>query len=322
MKPIQLALTKDNIGIFTNQAIFQKYLSEISKYKPLTREEEIELFKKIEETGDERAVDKICKHNLLFVVSVAKRYSNTILKSTLTLEDLVNEANIGLCIAIRRFNYKLGYKFISYAVWWIQMYILSAIKKHVRNIRMPESANDRLMKYQKKEAELEQKLGRTPSISEVFETMDDSDIVVDSETINRYENLIKINKFEIGLNQTLLPDAPTIGETLRSEDNTPDVEYLDKERNQLAIDMIDNLPPNMKDYIVDYFGLLDSQQLSLKEMSQKYGVSSDTIKRQINKSLKKIRIDNIENKEYFFPVQYNSIGNRVKDSDKNTIYCI
>jgi len=157
-------ITKKHIG---------EHLNEIAKFRPLSREEEAETFKLIK-LGDQRAIDKICKHNLLFVVSVAKRYSVMLgASSTLTLEDLISEGNIGLFIAINKFNPEEGNKFISYAVWWIKQCILASIQNNIKNIRIPSSVRSELNKINRKEQQLTQLFERSPSSIEIFEAMVD-----------------------------------------------------------------------------------------------------------------------------------------------------
>ena len=148
-----------------NREIFDKYLKEIKIYKPLSKLEEFELFKRLEINCDDvEARDKLCKHNLLFVLSVANAFQSRIAtgQNSLTLEDLVNEGNIGLLIAISKFDYTRGNKFISYAVWHIRATIQQSLYNNIKSIRIPTNAIDILTAYNKINIKLEQTLENTP----------------------------------------------------------------------------------------------------------------------------------------------------------------
>src|SRR3989337_489863 len=143
-----------------------KYLQEIGKVDLLTPDEEVELAKRIKE-GDQMALEKLTKANLRFVVSVAKQYQN----NGLTLGDLINEGNLGLMKAAGRFDEKRGFKFISYAVWWIRQSIMQALAEQSRIVRLPLNRIGSLTKVSKTFAALEQKFQREPSTEEVAEVI-------------------------------------------------------------------------------------------------------------------------------------------------------
>src|ERR1700753_2497708 len=144
-----------------------KYLHEIGKVDLITAEEEVMLAQKIRE-GDHAALERLTKTNLRFVVSVAKQYQN----QGLTLGDLINEGNMGLMIAAKRYDETRGFKFISYAVWWIRQSIITAIAEHARMVRLPYNQLRLLSKLYKTHARLEQKYGRKPSNEELAECME------------------------------------------------------------------------------------------------------------------------------------------------------
>src|SRR5258708_21960566 len=141
-----------------------KYLHEIGKVDLITAEEEVILAQKIRE-GDQAALERLVKNNLRFVISVAKQYQN----QGLTLGDLINEGNMGLIIAARRYDETKGFKFISYAVWWIRQSIITAIAEHARMVRLPYNQLTLLSKLYKALAKLEQGHGRKPSVEELAE---------------------------------------------------------------------------------------------------------------------------------------------------------
>ncbi|MEN8794666.1 MAG: sigma-70 family RNA polymerase sigma factor, partial [Flavobacteriales bacterium] len=164
----QLKITKQITNRETQS--LDKYLLEISKYDLISAEEEVDLAVKIR-GGDENALQKLTKANLRFVISVSKQYQN----QGLSLSDLINEGNLGLIKAAQRFDEKRGFKFISYAVWWIRQSILQAIAEHARIVRLPLNKIGSINKINKAYSSLEQEYERPPSASEVAETLEVSE---------------------------------------------------------------------------------------------------------------------------------------------------
>lgn len=291
-----------NIVNANNQEIFSKYLSEISKFKPLSREEELELFKKLEITNDQAIIEKLCKHNLLFVVSVAKPYAKFLVSSSLTLEDLVNEGNIGLYLSIKKFDYRTGNKFISYAVWLIRAYILLTIQTNVKSIRLPNNIRGVYTKFLKQESILEQKLGYNPTSIEVFEVMFEENQMTEKDSVDYLNEVIKMNQSEISLNIPAYDDGlDELSSTISSNEINVDEMLINKERKQLIIKLLDRTPENIKNYIYDYFGVLDNKPMKLKDIGNKYGVNSITVKQRITRHLRVIRNRNREKETFFFP---------------------
>src|SRR4249919_2037960 len=161
----QLKITK-SITNRESQSL-EKYLQEIGKVELITPEEEVKLAIRIKQ-GDQLALEKLTKANLRFVVSVAKQYQN----NGLTLGDLINEGNVGLIKAAKRFDEKRGFKFISYAVWWIRQSIMQALAEQSRIVRLPLNRVGSINKMYKTFAALEQKFQREPSIDEVADSME------------------------------------------------------------------------------------------------------------------------------------------------------
>ena len=319
-------LKQTEIVKYDNQANFNKYLTEIGKLRPLSREEEIETFKEIELTGSKVAIDKICKHNMLFVISVARRMYKIIPKSTsLTFEDLVSEGNMGLCVAVQRFDYKTGNKFISYAVWYIKQHMLACIQAHIKTIRIPNSARLIVTNFYTIEELLEQKLTRKPTISEVFDEMVKEDKISSSYDKSKLEELLKMSRFESSLNEIVGESKNEtkkieLCELIKNDDEPIDEQYVLKERYSMLHNMMESLPHNIKTYLNDFYGLDGKEPLTLKQMSEKHDESPDVISSRIKKYLRFLKAKNKDKKEFFFPApDYEEL---IRDRDENTIYCI
>jgi len=305
---------------------YSRYLNDIGRLKPLSREEEIETFKLIE-AGDQKAIEKICKHNLLFVLSVAKRYSIYLRKSSsLTLEDLISEGNMGMYMAINRFDYRTGNKFISYAVWWIRQSILTCIQRNIKSIRLPANVSIMVNKITKKENMLEQQLGRTPTTLEIFESMLEDGDMTEKDSCLKIDDFKLANSFETSLDSFI--GGPSGDETtqfnqmIKSNDDEPDEQFILKEREQLALDMLGKIPEFMQKYFIDYFGIGGVQPLNFRQMGEKYDEVPSTIKLRIDRWLRRIRIENREKQVFFFPKCDYGIRRSVKDWNKDTIYLI
>jgi len=190
----QLKITKS----ITNrgEACFDKYLQDISREQMITPEEEVVLAKRIRE-GDQRALEKLCTANLRFVVSVAKQYQN----QGLSLQDLVNEGNVGLIKAAKRFDETRGFKFISYAVWWIRQSILQAIAEQSRMVRLPLNQVGLLTRIRKVQDRLEQEFERAASINEIAERMD--------MPSDRISSVMKVNSTYVSMDAPLVQDEDT-----------------------------------------------------------------------------------------------------------------
>ncbi len=288
------------IGNPNNENIYRIHMNEISRFRPLSREEEIKTFKRVE-IGDQEAINKICKHNLLFVVTVAKKYSAMIGKSSITLEDLISEGNLGLLRAIKKFDYRTKNKFISYAVWWIKQGILASIQDNVKNIRLPISVKGEINKLNRKKEKLTQELGRTPTTTEIFDSM-----VIDGEMttyINKMtvDELFKINNYETSLSNLISHDGTVeLGDLIVSEDPNPSDILIEKQRKELLMVMIGKLPRHAQIYLIEFYGI-GVPSLSIKQMSEKYELSTTTIKQCINKYIRKLQCMNSSWNGFFAP---------------------
>lgn len=255
-----------------------RYLREISNYPLLTADEEVDLAKRIK-NGDTWALQRLVNCNLRFVVTVAKNYET----SALSLADLVSEGNIGLINAAKRFDEQRGFKFISYAVWWIRQAILQSINTHKRMIHLPLSQIKGLLELGKSETKLEQELQRIPTRQELALFMDVSEDVV-------YDSL-----FTCAAPISL--DAPVEdkeGELIScmlqyAKGPAPDE---DLERASLQQDLrrlMTVLTPRERNIILLAYGMNNSQPLQNDDISNVLGISKETIRRSKSKALNRLR---------------------------------
>lgn len=266
------------IGIsFTNRddLSIRLYFKDINKFKPLTPEEETELFIRIE-NGDRDAFVKIIKHNLRFVITVAKQYQG----QGLPLVDLINEGNIGLCTAVSKFDYTRGFKFISYAVWWIRQSIIQAIYNTGRTIRFPIPTVSKLNKLIKVSSTLESKLEREATIEELAKETD--------FTEEKVEDLIKYNNTCSSMDVVIDEDNnSTIGDLIPSYVKSDDDLIIDSDKEELN-KIISNLPNRNADIIRMFFGI-GMQALSLEEIGLRFGMSEERIRQLREEGLEILR---------------------------------
>lgn len=255
-----------------------KYLQEIGKVDLITSDVEVELAKRIRE-GDQIALEKLTKANLRFVVSVAKQYQN----NGLTLGDLINEGNLGLIKAAKRFDETRGFKFISYAVWWIRQSIMQALAEQSRIVRLPLNRVGSLNKISKTFSELEQKFQREPSSEELAEVLD-----ISTEEV---ADTMKISGRHVSM------DAPFVqGE----ENSLLDVLANDSEETPDSGLMIDSLRKEVQralstltqresDVISYYFGLNGEHAMTLEEIGQKYNLTRERVRQIKEKATRRLR---------------------------------
>ncbi|MBR10814.1 MAG: RNA polymerase subunit sigma [Rickettsiales bacterium] len=255
-----------------------RYLQEIGRVELITAEEEVVLARKIRE-GDQVALEKLTKANLRFVVSVAKQYQN----QGLTLGDLINEGNLGLIKAAQRFDETRGFKFISYAVWWIRQSILQALAEQSRIVRLPLNRVGSLNKVPKTFSELEQKFEREPTPDELAEFLEISeDEVIDT---------IKISGRHVSM------DAPFAGgeessllDVLEDElEVTPDNTLIS---DSLCIEVqraLSTLTSRESDVVSYYFGLNGSHALTLEEIGDKFGLTRERVRQIKEKAIRRLR---------------------------------
>lgn len=269
---------------FTNRESqsIDKYLQEIGKVELLDVEEEIDLAKKIK-YGDERerqkALEKLTKANLRFVVSVAKQYQN----QGLSLGDLINEGNLGLIKAAKRFDETRGFKFISYAVWWIRQSILQALAEQSRIVRLPLNRVGALNKIGKAYSTLEQEYEREPSADELAEQLDMS--------LYEVSDTLKISGRHLSI------DAPFVhGEDSRLVDIMPNTNQplpdhaLINESLKIEINRaLNTLSPRERDVLKLYYGLDQENPLTLEEIGEKFKLTRERVRQIKEKAIRRLK---------------------------------
>ena len=272
----QLKITKQVTNRET--ASLDKYLQEIGKVDLITAEEEVELAQRIRE-GDQIALEKLTKANLRFVVSVAKQYQN----QGLSLPDLINEGHLGLIKAAQRFDETRGFKFISYAVWWIRQSILQALAEQSRIVRLPLNKIGSINKINKAYASIEQEEERAPSANEIatFLDMSESDVKESQRNSGRHVSM----------------DAPLVeGEdsnlydVLRSgESPNPDRQLLNASLSIEIERALETLTPREADVIRLYFGLESKQSLTLEEIGERFDLTRERVRQIKEKAIRRLK---------------------------------
>ncbi|MCQ2277497.1 MAG: RNA polymerase sigma factor RpoD/SigA [Bacteroidales bacterium] len=275
----QLHITKQ----VTNRgetASLDKYLHEIGKVPLLSADEEAELARRIK-NGDEEALVKLTNANLRFVVSVAKQYQN----QGITLSDLINEGNLGLIKAARRFDETRGFKFISFAVWWIRQAILQAIAEQSRIVRLPMNKVGTISKISKTIAILEQELQREPKISEIAEKLDLSESEVKDSLRNSPRHL--------SMDASLTKDDDTnLYDVIRNDDiAAPDKELIYESLQQELSRVIDTLPQREADVLKLYYGFGSKHPMTLDEIGEKFDLTRERVRQIKEKAIRRLRHD-------------------------------
>jgi RNA polymerase primary sigma factor len=272
----QLKITKS----ITNRdsASLDKYLQEIGREDLITAEDEVELAQKIKQ-GDQIALEKLVKANLRFVVSVSKQYQN----QGLTLPDLINEGNLGLIKAAQRFDETRGFKFISYAVWWIRQSILQAIAEQARIVRLPLNQVGSLNRINKTFSRLEQEFEREPSADEIADALEiGKEKVTESQKISG-RHVSMDAPFKDGEDGTLLD--------VLSNGNSPITDItLMNESLQREIDRsLSTLTDREKDVIKLFFGIGIPHPLSLEEIGEKFELTRERVRQIKEKGIRRLR---------------------------------
>ncbi len=272
----QLKITKQITNRETQS--LDKYLLEISKYDLISAEEEVDLAVKIR-GGDENALQKLTKANLRFVISVSKQYQN----QGLSLSDLINEGNLGLIKAAQRFDEKRGFKFISYAVWWIRQSILQAIAEHARIVRLPLNKIGSINKINKAYSSLEQEYERPPSASEVAETLD-----VSEKEVKKAQH---ISGRHVSMDAPLGSDSEN---DMYAVFANPDQESNEDDLLEGALGdelgrILETLSARETDIIKLYFGIGQSYPLTLEEIGDKFDLTRERVRQLKEKGLRKLK---------------------------------
>jgi RNA polymerase primary sigma factor len=255
-----------------------KYLQEIGKVDLLTPDEEVELAKRIRE-GDKYALEKLTKANLRFVVSVAKQYQN----QGLSLGDLINEGNLGLIKAAQRFDETRGFKFISYAVWWIRQSILQALAEQSRIVRLPLNRVGSLNKISKTFSELEQKFEREPSPDELAEVLE----VTTSEVVDT----LKISGRHVSMDAPFVQgEENSLLDVLENEgEESPDTGLISDSLRKEIQRALSTLTQREADVVTLYFGLNGESALTLEEIGEKFNLTRERVRQIKEKAIRRLR---------------------------------
>ncbi len=255
-----------------------KYLQEIGKVDLLTPDEEVDLAKRIRE-GDQLALEKLTKANLRFVVSVAKQYQN----QGLSLGDLINEGNLGLIKAAQRFDETRGFKFISYAVWWIRQSILQALAEQSRIVRLPLNRVGSLNKISKTFSELEQRFEREPSPDELAEVLE----VTTSEVVDT----MKISGRHVSMDAPFVQgEENNLYDVLENDsEEKPDSELMNDSLRREVQRALSTLTKREADVITLYFGLNGEHAMTLEEIGEKFNLTRERVRQIKEKAIRRLR---------------------------------
>ena len=255
-----------------------KYLQEIGKVDLLTPDEEVELAKRIKE-GDQIALEKLTKANLRFVVSVAKQYQN----QGLSLGDLINEGNLGLIKAAQRFDETRGFKFISYAVWWIRQSILQALAEQSRIVRLPLNRVGSLNKISKTFSELEQKFEREPSAEELADVLE----VTTAEVVDT----MKISGRHVSMDAPFIQgEENSLLDVLENDgEEKPDQGLMTDSLRREVQRALSTLTQRESDVIALYFGLNGKHTMTLEEIGEKFNLTRERVRQIKEKAIRRLR---------------------------------
>ena len=255
-----------------------KYLQEIGKVDLLTAEEEIELAIKIKE-GDKKALEKLTKANLRFVVSVAKQYQN----QGLSLGDLINEGNLGLIKAGKRFDETRGFKFISYAVWWIRQSILQALAEQSRIVRLPLNRVGALSKIGRAYSNLEQEFEREPSADELADELD-MDVKEVTDTLKISSKHVSVDApFASGEENRLLDVMKN------DEQPSPDNMLLSESLKTEIARALSSLPEREAEVLRLYYGIESDHAMTLEEIGEKFNLTRERVRQIKEKAIRRLR---------------------------------
>jgi RNA polymerase primary sigma factor len=256
---------------FDTEDSIAKYFKDVRKSVILTPDEEVELAKKIKK-GDAKAIDKLVKANLKFVISIAKDYQN----QGLPLSDLISEGNYGLIKAANRFDHKRGFRFISYAVWWVRQSILQSLNDNARMVRLPANIINKISYLNKEIAKFEHANEREPVYGEIFDK--------DKEVMT----MLHFPKC-VSLNETINEDGDELIQLIPCDDEEDNMEINSKVKDELnrTLDVLDE---REKEIIECYFGInKEHEPMTLEAIGEKYGLTKERIRQIKEKAIRKLR---------------------------------
>jgi RNA polymerase primary sigma factor len=273
----QLKITK-SITNRESQSL-DKYLQDIGKEELITAEEEVELARKIKQ-GDQRSLEKLTRANLRFVVSVAKQYQN----QGLTLPDLINEGNLGLIKAAQKFDETRGFKFISYAVWWIRQSILQALAEQARIVRLPLNQVGSLNKINKAFSRLEQEFERAPSAEELAEALEVPE--------DKIKESLNVSGRHVSMDAPLSSseDGGTLMDVMANSDSPKADHALMAESLQREIERsLSTLTDKEREIIRLFFGIGMNHGLTLEEIGSKFNLTRERVRQIKEKAIRRLR---------------------------------
>ena len=272
----QLKITKQVTNRET--ASLDKYLQEIGKVELITADEEVKLAQEIRQ-GNKAALEKLTKANLRFVVSVSKQYQN----QGLSLPDLINEGNLGLIKAAQRFDETRGFKFISYAVWWIRQSILQALAEQSRIVRLPLNKIGSINKINKTYAKLEQEFEREPNAEEIAEVLD----ITEAEVKESMKNAGR----HVSMDAPLVQDEDNnMYDVLKSDEVvTPETELLYESLRKEIDRAISTLTQREQDVVRLYFGLNGGHPMTLEEVGEKFDLTRERVRQIKEKAIRRLK---------------------------------
>lgn len=264
----------------TNREIgsLDKFLQDVGKEEMISAEEEVLLAQKIR-TGDQEALEKLVKANLRFVISVAKQYQN----QGLSLPDLINEGNLGLIKAAKRFDETRGFKFISYAVWWIRQAILQALAEQSRIVRLPLNQVGALNKLKKETSRLEQQLERNPTIDELSEVMD--------TTRDKLCDVLSISHKAVSMDAPLVTDEDMNLIDIYVDDNADgaDINVMQESLSKEIARSLSILSKKERDILVLFFGLGQAHGYTLDEIAVEFKITRERVRQIKDRALKRLK---------------------------------
>ena len=259
----------------TGRKALDLYLKEIKKIEPLSPQEEVAIAQQAK-TGDTEAFQKLVTHNLRFVVAMAKKFQG----QGVPFEDLINEGNLGLIRAVNTFDETRGFKFISYAVWWITQRIRTAIQKTGRVVRLPSHITESMGKLYRKSLELEQEFEREPTTEEMAEISD--------TTVKWIEDLVKSYSGPVSLEDSSAEDRPLI-EYLISNDPRPEMQLMQESLKNEIKNLINKLKDREAHILTEYYGLGEDDPKTLEQIGAQLDQSSERIRQIKERALQRLR---------------------------------
>ena len=259
-----------------NKRSLELYLNEIKNYHTLDSKEEIELAGRAKK-GDLKAIDTLITHNLRFVVAVAKKFQG----QGIPFEDLINEGNLGLIKAVDRFDETRGFRFISYAVWWITQGIRQAIQKTGRVIRLPAHVRDSMGKLYRKSIELEQNIEREPTSDELAE--------ITKTSPNWINDLKRVFTEPVSLEESIGDSNIALLHLLASKDPRPEASLMKNSIEKEILSVLDTLEEREKLVITYYFGFQGKEQKNLQEIGNQLDISSERVRQIKDRALQRLR---------------------------------